>query len=692
MKLSSSTSCGCRFCCCCYCWIIMLLIFSSIVHVSPVMTNVNNNNNNNDYLQLQEQQQRQLKTKSTTMKVKAPPTLTHTTTTANYMRTASNWFDSRTYEAMQSFAMKERSSAPKTLAVIPEWTTFTILTTGRRIFRPFTTTVTVHSKATTTTTISNDISTDTVSISTMTATKSREQYFISEKSSGALANGVFITASDKMQSKEGQKTLHNSITNHKNMRFIKPTGSYICATKTTTTKRDEISNLNNSITQTSIISNTSNDDDATTNPSSSQITYDVGQRNLIEKPTQRLTRHQDDKAITIPLQSIPLYSITIERQQQHRQNTENGNNSKGNDRQDVATLTTASASASASAPSSASTSTSASRTITITKASRSTQIERKEAAAVQPLNQLRRPLVVTTTTTSSLLQRYARQAADAEQNDKCRMFVEGDPAKNEFYSPEFPNNYTKNINCTRVIVAKYQNTVFGFIIQSTVVYQLHQRFAVGRDETSLLKVEIRDGQYGFSNLIGKYCGRTFPPEITSKERYLWLHFHSDESIEYQGFTAVYEFIDRNRDAPSTDLNCTIEKDGFEGFINSTDVPQEIRETVIRNKIPLDCMWRIQVQDKWKIQVTFLNFKLSKPNDCEVNFLDIFPEQTVMPMRVKNFCGSAGEGITSDSNILHMRFYAEQIAINSTFSILFTAFRDRGSGECKEQQQQYWSMD
>uniref|UniRef100_A0A1A9USY2 CUB domain-containing protein n=1 Tax=Glossina austeni TaxID=7395 RepID=A0A1A9USY2_GLOAU len=142
---------------------------------------------------------------------------------------------------------------------------------------------------------------------------------------------------------------------------------------------------------------------------------------------------------------------------------------------------------------------------------------------------------------------------------------------------------------------------------------------------------IRDGQYGFSNLIGKYCGRTFPPEITSKERYLWLHFHSDESIEYQGFTAVYEFIDRNRDAPSTDLNCTIEKDGYEGFINSTDVPQEIRETVIRNKIPLDCMWRIQVQDKWKIQVTFLNFKLSKPNDCEVNFLDIFPEQTVMPM-------------------------------------------------------------
>ncbi|XP_037932467.1 neuropilin and tolloid-like protein 2 [Teleopsis dalmanni] len=191
-------------------------------------------------------------------------------------------------------------------------------------------------------------------------------------------------------------------------------------------------------------------------------------------------------------------------------------------------------------------------------------------------------------------------------------------------------------------------------------------------------MHIRDGQYGFSNLIGKYCGTDFPDEITSKERYLWLHFHSDESIEYSGFTAVYEFIDRNREAPITDLNCTIDKDGYEGFINSTDVPTGIKETVTKNKIALDCIWRIQVQDKWKIQVKFLQFRLNKPNDCNVNFLDIFPEQTVMPLRVKNFCGSAGEGITSESNILNMRFYAEPQAITSEFSILYTAFRDRGN--------------
>lgn len=50
-------------------------------------------------------------------------------------------------------------------------------------------------------------------------------------------------------------------------------------------------------------------------------------------------------------------------------------------------------------------------------------------------------------------------------------------------------------------------------------------------------------------------------------------------------------------------------------------------------------------------------------------------------RVKNFCGSAGESITAESNVLHLRFYADQIAINSTFGILYTAFRDKAGG-CK----------
>lgn len=57
-------------------------------------------------------------------------------------------------------------------------------------------------------------------------------------------------------------------------------------------------------------------------------------------------------------------------------------------------------------------------------------------------------------------------------------------------------------------------------------------------------LEVRDGQHGYANLLGNFCGTNFPPEITSKTRYLWLRFHSDESIEGKGFRAVWSMIPR----------------------------------------------------------------------------------------------------------------------------------------------------
>lgn len=54
--------------------------------------------------------------------------------------------------------------------------------------------------------------------------------------------------------------------------------------------------------------------------------------------------------------------------------------------------------------------------------------------------------------------------------------------------------------------------------------------------------QIRDGLYGYSTLLGKFCGKDFPPLLRSQGRHLWMRFHSDENIEYNGFTAVYEFV------------------------------------------------------------------------------------------------------------------------------------------------------
>lgn len=56
--------------------------------------------------------------------------------------------------------------------------------------------------------------------------------------------------------------------------------------------------------------------------------------------------------------------------------------------------------------------------------------------------------------------------------------------------------------------------------------------------------QVRDGQYGFSDSLGKHCGNQFPSIISSSDKYMWLHFHSDDNIEYIGFEGVYTFTPR----------------------------------------------------------------------------------------------------------------------------------------------------
>ena len=56
------------------------------------------------------------------------------------------------------------------------------------------------------------------------------------------------------------------------------------------------------------------------------------------------------------------------------------------------------------------------------------------------------------------------------------------------------------------------------------------------------RLEIRNGQHGYSDLLTTLCGHNFPQEIHSTDNYLWLRFVSDETIEYEGFKGVYTFL------------------------------------------------------------------------------------------------------------------------------------------------------
>lgn len=54
-------------------------------------------------------------------------------------------------------------------------------------------------------------------------------------------------------------------------------------------------------------------------------------------------------------------------------------------------------------------------------------------------------------------------------------------------------------------------------------------------------IEVRDGPFGFSPMLGRYCGQHSPPDIRSSGRYLWIKFVTDGELEAVGFSASYNF-------------------------------------------------------------------------------------------------------------------------------------------------------
>lgn len=61
-------------------------------------------------------------------------------------------------------------------------------------------------------------------------------------------------------------------------------------------------------------------------------------------------------------------------------------------------------------------------------------------------------------------------------------------------------------------------------------------------------IEVRDGPFGFSPILGRYCGQHSPPDIRSSGRYLWIKFVTDGELEAVGFSASYNFTAGTGDA------------------------------------------------------------------------------------------------------------------------------------------------
>ncbi|XP_044264851.1 uncharacterized protein LOC123011473 isoform X2 [Tribolium madens] len=276
-------------------------------------------------------------------------------------------------------------------------------------------------------------------------------------------------------------------------------------------------------------------------------------------------------------------------------------------------------------------------------------------------------------TLPAMLQSDASDAPNVPRTDPCYRFIWGDRDKHEFYSPGFEDkpNYTNNTNCVRVLEAPAAHFIR---LDFRDYFEME-----GSPDCANDFLEIRDGLHGYNQLIEKkFCGKEFPPVIESSDRYLWIHFRSDENIEYKGFRAVYEFLPRPTGWLVPDIPmCHLKKFHMEeGNLTKSDIPPEIIEFRNKYKVATDCIWEVRVKDYQRIQLQFKTFALDKPNECDKNFVQVFSTNTDLPSMEKQFCGSIADTVFSKKNVMFVRFFAVfNSTENSKFEANFTAYRD-----------------
>ncbi|XP_066598353.1 cubilin-like [Prorops nasuta] len=200
-------------------------------------------------------------------------------------------------------------------------------------------------------------------------------------------------------------------------------------------------------------------------------------------------------------------------------------------------------------------------------------------------------------------------------------------------SPNFPNDYPKDKECIWVIEAPNKQR----ILLKPDNFTLESHY-----ECSFDYLELRNGGYETSPLIGKYCGTDFPKYILSQTNQLYIKFKSDSSRSEKGFSLSWD---------STVDGCGGSMSGATGDIISPNYPQPYNYNA-------DCTWKISVAAGSVIRIFFMDLDLEQHSKCRYDYIEISDG----PKRHKDaprYCGTDHPAmIETKNNVATIRFRSD----------------------------------
>ncbi|XP_051007258.1 cubilin [Acomys russatus] len=200
-------------------------------------------------------------------------------------------------------------------------------------------------------------------------------------------------------------------------------------------------------------------------------------------------------------------------------------------------------------------------------------------------------------------------------------------------SPNFPNNYPHNWDCIyRITVGLNQQIALHF-----TDFTLEDYFG----PKCVDFVEIRDGGYETSPLLGQYCGSVLPPIIISHSNKLWLRFKSDTAITAKGFSVYWD-----GSATGCGGNLTTPS----GVFTSPNYPMPYYHSS-------ECYWRLQASQGSPFQLEFQDFHLEHHPSCALDYLAVYDGPSTSSHLVNKLCGDtvpAPIRSSADSMLLKLR--------------------------------------
>nr|XP_033495310.1 cubilin [Epinephelus lanceolatus] len=224
-----------------------------------------------------------------------------------------------------------------------------------------------------------------------------------------------------------------------------------------------------------------------------------------------------------------------------------------------------------------------------------------------------------------------------------------------FSSPNYPDYYPNNREC-----------IFKITVQVNMQIMLNFTDFVlegSPPSCSYDFVEIRDGGYDTSPLIGKFCGNQRPPVLVSHSNRLWVKFRSDASVTRPGFSAHWD---------GTQSGCGGVLTAASGGFSSPNYPLPYHPNA-------ECYWTIRTNQGNQLLLSFPEFHLESSSTCAYDYLAVYDGNSSSSPQLAKLCGSElPSTINSSSNQLYVKLRTDNSVNAGGFLASYTVYDGNSS--------------